>query len=241
MAKLYPPYIEGTLPAFCLENGGGTIVIPFALNKAVSKSEIGGIKAKIKTVQQDILLGDIACNLDLDKYQATIKVEDGEIPVETGSPIPVDIGQFYKIQLAFIDESTKEIGYYSTVGVTKCTSKPKVYIAKRDKEGHLVPLEANGVSNNTNEYVGVFEQGEGGDVTEKVYSRRFIITDLAGNEIVNTGDVLHNVENNPDSYWSYDILKFNRDFEFGRIYKIKYEVTTNNNLVDENGEKIASQ
>ena len=66
MAKLYPPYIEGTLPAFCLDSdGGGTIVIPFTLNRAVSKSEISDrIKAKIKTVQKDVLLGDNECIID---------------------------------------------------------------------------------------------------------------------------------------------------------------------------------
>ena len=59
MAKLYPPYIEGTLPAFCLDNkGDGIITIPFAHNKAVSESDIGSnMYVKIKTVQNDVLIG----------------------------------------------------------------------------------------------------------------------------------------------------------------------------------------
>lgn len=59
MAKLYPPYIEGTLPAFCLDDkGDGTITIPFAHNKAVSESDIGSnMYVKIKTVQNDVLIG----------------------------------------------------------------------------------------------------------------------------------------------------------------------------------------
>ena len=95
------------------------------------------------------------------------------------------------------------------------------------------------MNNNTNEYIGEYVQNV--DITEKVYSSKFIITDLAGNEIANTGDVLHNVENNPDSYWSYDIMKFNRDLEFGKIYKIKYEVTTNNGLVKSSPEYLLTQ
>jgi hypothetical protein len=36
MAKLYPPNIEGTIPAFATTNGTTTLVVPFSLNKAVS-------------------------------------------------------------------------------------------------------------------------------------------------------------------------------------------------------------
>ena len=58
MAKLYPPYIEGTLPAFWVDDeGNGEMVIPFAFNKAVSKEEIKSLSIKIKSVQNDVLLG----------------------------------------------------------------------------------------------------------------------------------------------------------------------------------------
>lgn len=58
MAKLYPPYIEGTLPAFCVDvnTGDGVLTIPFAHNKAVSTDEILGIAVKVKTVQNDVLI-----------------------------------------------------------------------------------------------------------------------------------------------------------------------------------------
>lgn len=58
MAKLYPPYIEGTLPAFGLDKkGDGTIVIPFSHNKAVSPTDIGSrIAMKVKAVQNDVLM-----------------------------------------------------------------------------------------------------------------------------------------------------------------------------------------
>ena len=60
MAKLYPPYIEGALPAFCLSNGDGELVIPFAHNRAISNIEdIKSFAIKIKTVQNDVLLGDV--------------------------------------------------------------------------------------------------------------------------------------------------------------------------------------
>jgi hypothetical protein len=31
-------------------------------------------------------------------------------------------GQYYKVQIAYIRKGTGEIGYYSSVGVIKCTS-----------------------------------------------------------------------------------------------------------------------
>jgi hypothetical protein len=37
MAKLFPPYIEGTLPAFYQNsNGTATIAVPFTMNRGVS-------------------------------------------------------------------------------------------------------------------------------------------------------------------------------------------------------------
>jgi hypothetical protein len=52
MVKLYPPILEGTLPAFYSdEKGIVNITIPFSMNRAVSHTQIGGFELKIKTVQ----------------------------------------------------------------------------------------------------------------------------------------------------------------------------------------------
>jgi hypothetical protein len=40
MAKLYPPQIEGTIPAFY----GNIITVPYLMNKTVSLNEIDGFK-----------------------------------------------------------------------------------------------------------------------------------------------------------------------------------------------------
>jgi hypothetical protein len=51
MSKLYPPYIEGTIPAFYTDNEKGTVLtVPFSMNKTVSKNSVTGFRAKIKTV-----------------------------------------------------------------------------------------------------------------------------------------------------------------------------------------------
>ena len=287
MAKLYPPYIEGTLPAFCLnvakqysdtaiysigdlvkengvsyisltnenkgntvtdtknfriardgeKDGDGIITIPFAHNKAVSESDIGSnIYVKIKTVQNDILIGSNNAEWT-NTVESKQVIADGQVIINVSGGSALDgiwkpqVGQYYKIQLAYSDVNNT-VGYYSTVGVIKCTSKPEVTILN---------MSPDSVNNNNNIFVGQFKQGEGGDVTEKVYSSKFTITDLKGNEIATTGEVLHNVENNPNSYTSTDEMRFNRDLEFGEIYKIKYEVVTNNGLEYSSPEYLLSQ
>jgi hypothetical protein len=47
MAKLYPPHIEGALPAFC----GNTLFIPFEHSRAVAPAEIDGYHYILKDIQ----------------------------------------------------------------------------------------------------------------------------------------------------------------------------------------------
>ncbi len=54
MGKLYPPNINGTIPAFY----GTTLVVPFSLNKAVALAEIKDIICKIKIKGKNI----VACH-----------------------------------------------------------------------------------------------------------------------------------------------------------------------------------
>ena len=51
MAKLYPPNIGGTIPAFC-RNSSGTVIltVPFSMNRAVARAEVAGFVLKLKTV-----------------------------------------------------------------------------------------------------------------------------------------------------------------------------------------------
>ena len=101
--KLYPPIIEGTIPAFCNQ----TIVVPFTMNKSVSEKEVKGFKLKIKTVQsgyQPFLTETIQmidCNTDTSEVSFLL-------------PGTLNVGQFYKIQMAYVDTADL-IGYYSTV------------------------------------------------------------------------------------------------------------------------------
>lgn len=56
MAKLFPPIIGDTIPAFYSENGIVKITIPFSMNKAVSNQQVSGFVLKVKTVQSSTYL-----------------------------------------------------------------------------------------------------------------------------------------------------------------------------------------
>lgn len=56
-----------------------------------------------------------------------------------------------------------------------------------------------------------------------------------------SGEILHNVENNPNSYTSLETMSFNRDLNFGEIYKIVYNVTTTNGLEISSPEYLITQ
>jgi len=210
MAKLYPPYIDGTLPAFCLdEEGNGEISIPFIYNDAVSEYDVKSLMVKIKTVQNDELLGDVPLGKN-----GKIKIKNFKLNKTT-----LIVGQFYKIQLACVDYNGI-VGYYSTVGVIKCTAEPEVYI-----DG-FTPKKIN---NNNHNFLGIYTQNR--DMTEKVYSSRSIITDKEKNVIKDTGDILHSYQDDVSANSSQTLMILDEDLNFDTFYYIEYIITTNNGLV----------
>ena len=75
--KLYPPYIEGTIPAF----SGTVITVPFSMNKAVSKNQVAGFSLKIKTVQSNTFITTLV-KTDFTREQLDYVFEYGEISFE---------------------------------------------------------------------------------------------------------------------------------------------------------------
>ena len=72
MAKLYPPHIEGKLPAFT----GSTITVPLTMNKAVKVSDVNHMRLIIKSVQsgrqltKEAIQGSLSKNEKTGKYSA---------------------------------------------------------------------------------------------------------------------------------------------------------------------------
>jgi len=153
--RLSAPIIEGTLPAFYAnENGVAEIAVPFSMSRAVSKEQIRGLKLKMRSVYGSVLINT---------YTSSRIDEINNIAYFTINNINTNdkyfIGNFYKAQVAYIEKATEEIGFYSTVGVIKYTSKPEIKI------NNLTVA-----SNNTHltSYTGVYNQYQK-DISEKVY------------------------------------------------------------------------
>lgn len=220
LKKLYPPQIEGTIPAFC----GDKIVVPYSMNKTVSPKEVGGFALKIKTVTSNQYIAYIESN-GFTADQAEFNIGNFKDKL--------NIGQHYKVQLAYINkegEKQKLVGYYSTIGVVKYTAEPQVYI-----EG----LTSN-INQHIYDYIGVYRipsyQVNGQiiyDTNEKVYSHHFTIEDKEHNVIYQTEELIHQGINDDetDLYTQHDPFSYTREFEEGMSYYIQYTVTTMNNMV----------
>lgn len=218
MAKLFPPLIEGAIPAFYPEeNGIVKITIPFSMNRAVGSVQVKGFALKAKTVQSTTYLFTYTQE-DKNKFN----MEDScyvEFEVDSADMEKLKRGQFYKFQLAYIDQQGV-IGYYSTVGVGKYTTKPEIIISG---------LEHGIINMHNYEYMGVYSQ-KNGDITERVYSYQFDAYDSKGNLIATSGEQLHNSSNDIEMYESYDKFILAQDLEIDKNYYIKYTVNTNNGL-----------
>lgn len=131
-------------------------------------------------------------------------------------------GLFYKVQLAYINQND-EIGQYSTIGVIKYTTMPKVTI-----EG----MSAASINTTWHEFKGIYRQDpDDGDTSEHVYSYQFDFYDTDHNLIDSSGTLLHNSTTDPNGYESYDSYYFSQALGVEEVYYVQYTVTTQNGLV----------
>ena len=227
--KLYPPQINGSIPAFCTVKDKETqkektvLTVPYTMNKTVGRNEIGGFKLQIKTSHSNTLLAVIEANswnetLGEAYFYLDLYDENGDLSY-LGSRL--NIGSFYKIQLAYINAFDNSIGYYSSVGVVKYTSKPEITISG---------LDFTKVNMNENTYLGTYSQ-IGGDLSERVYSYWFNIYDQDG-KIYNTSEEqLHNSYNDIEIGKSEDKYTFTKELIINKNYTIQYVVKTINGLI----------
>lgn len=228
MAKLYPPHLEGKLPAF----QGTTIVVPFSMNQAVGPAAVSGFHVQIRTINKDTVIYEgSATNFDKSSGATqTSTVNFGHTKsncfasFNIGSAISnFKVGQFYRIQLAYEDDngnanSVPDIGYYSSVGVAKYTATPTVAI-----EG----MTTAATNKHLYTYSCIYRQT---DATEKLYSSYLIMRDSDGNEIYNSGVVKHSFGNDTLPNVAHESFTIPFDIEFGKIYRLCWYVTTVNDL-----------
>lgn len=207
--KLYPPYIEGKLPAFSLdEKQTFELAIPFQLNPAVGEADFYKMAILIKTMSGKEILSSYLDEAEEEKYFGSYQ-KFNNIYKAVFPSIQKDlfqIGQFYKIQIAFIN-SDKEIGYYSTVGIIKCTAAA---------EATILGLETGIKNSNPINFTGVYSTT---DNSEKPYSYKFNVYDEKHNLYATSGEQIHN---NIDE-WVLD-----KRLQENKTYSIEYIVTTNN-------------
>lgn len=206
MAKLYPPNIEGTIPAFT----GNSLTVPFSMNRTVGNNEISAFALKIKKVNDNsLLLTTQTTNFDVDlNYHAVFEVDN----------VLFRVGNFYKVQIAYVNLDG-EVGYYSTVGVVKYTSNPEVYI-----DG----LDEGVISTHSHKYVGVYKQND--DSTEKLYSSKFILYNSKGEVKISSGEIIHDTSLDTSSYETHEEYNIAQDLNLDESYYIKFVITTSNGL-----------
>ena len=218
MAKLYPPMIEGKLPAFTkkVEDNSDKIIIsvPFQLNMAVGRNEFNSMAIIVKNVQGGHIIADGIFSTSIsyipnnNSYLATFYLDNVNSFAK---------GEYYKIQVAFVKDN--EVGYYSAVGVAKYTTMPTLTI-----EG----LTAD-INHHQYTYTGHYSQKDR-DITEKVYSYCFNLYDSAYNLIDTSGEQIHNASTNVNNYESTDSWTVNKNLTIDEQYIIEYKVTTSSNL-----------
>lgn len=213
MSKLYPPIIEGVLPAFY----GDEITIPFQMNLAVGFGDIMGFQLKIKTVQSSTLIGTISTtnsnSYDLDNLLVTF-------PIEDGIKSKLIVGQYYKVQLAYIkNDETHTIGYYSTVATIKYTNYPSLTIEDLNSSKNNLHLYS---------YTGSYISS---DITEKLYSYNFTLYDNAYNILLHSDDILYNSSEDERPGESYFTFTIKWDLESNKKYYLRVEAKTFNNLI----------
>ena len=218
MAKLYPPYIEGSLPAGYIDGDDWKIKFPYQMNRAVGPLQVRGVKILIKTTHKNEVVYPKGNDAGVLPIQQT-KENGYYVELDVRKNDQINIGQYYKVQLAYVNQSGN-IGYYSTVGIIKCIDKPEMTIAGMDKHG-------------SNFYNGAFQgvyalNPKTADLSERVYSYNFTIYDEFGKVYATSGDRIH--DNNADQlisqcvdFWTPEKLG-----EDSKFYFLQYKVVTLN-------------
>ena len=202
MAKLLPPIVEGTIPAFYSSNDGTVkITVPFIMNRAVSFMDVKNIKLKIKTLQSSTVLGGTA-------YDATAFNLSNDCYANFSIPDNIfELKQFYKFQIAYVGIDDI-VGNYSSVAIGKYTAQPNVYIDN---------LNLGLINYHTHSYTGVYETE---DNTENLHSYQFILTDDRNEIYFTTGELIHNALNDEDLLKSIDTCIISQDLD-DRIYYLQ--------------------
>lgn len=231
-AKLYPPQISGTLPAFWLTYDssnlllrGADIKIPFSMNQVVSATSVKGFMLRLRTASSGSYIFSPIFSNDYNMSENIVTFH-----LTASQAAKLNEGQFYKVQIAYCSstvenasgtEESDSVGYFSTVGIIKCTSQPTVYISNLSQEN---------INLFTNQFIGIYDQTDCRDQTEKVYSYEFVVYNGLGEVYYTTGEQLHKSYYDTKMDVSLDAVLLNDFMDDSTSYSIQYKVITINGL-----------
>lgn len=206
MAKLNPPILEGIIPAMVKPNGASqptSLKIPYVMNRSVGFTDVEAMMVKIKTIG----------GIDLEEITVTNDGTDhfttDEVYIANLNTQKLNVQQYYKIQLAYKQAITHDIGYYSSVGIIKYAAQPTIVCEQESNKGEYY-------------FTGKYIPNET-DKTEKFYSSHFVLYE-DNVPIEATEEKLHT---NPDvDYENYEIYQ-ELDFT-NHSYKVEFVATSVN-------------
>ena len=221
MAKLNPPILEGKIPPMVKPNSeleSVSLRIPYVMNRSVSLDDVGAMMVKIKTIGGIELINLTVIN-DNDE-ETKDYFNDNEIYIAdlgTDNIQKLNIQQYYKIQIAYQQAITQDIGYYSSVGIIKYAAQPTIICEQESNKGEYY-------------FTGKYVPNEA-DKTEKFYSSHFTLYDTTDDHnympIEITEEKLHT---NPDT--DYENYEIRRDLNFNNhSYKVEFVATSVNGYV----------
>ena len=198
---------------------------------------ISSFNIKIKTVSTNEFIYTATTNVnDLTAIKASLKAS---FTINLQDNVKLKPGQYYKIQIAYCDMSGTP-GYYSTIGIVKLTTKPKVTIA--NLSGYANEVVASKLT-----YTGVYQQYSTDsdinmDVSEKVNEYCFNLYAVGDNGTVtlaaSSGWLLHNSSTDIVSYESTDQYSFTYSLKANKYYQVEYVVRTINGLEQSSGRYV---
>lgn len=221
MNKLYPPSINGALPAFYMNENSADIIIPYQNNRSVGLEDITGFALKLKKIQTNTEICVLRVSKE-DNNQTDIEHQI-EFIMTSDNLEKIHPQEFLKAQLAYLysednDDNigNDEVGYYSTVGIIKYTGKPTIQIQNLSTDNNSMFL--------LDKYIG--EYNDPLDPTEKPIAHCFSL--LVENALKKM--VLKETSGwiNQNSY-SFDTDIIDEETN----YQIKYQVKTLNGLEEE--------
>ena len=189
------------------------------MNKMVSVYEVGGLSLKIKDAETDIPLGVISSTTwTQDATDPIVYFNLGSTRSASSVASKLEIGKYYKIQVAYTDENNY-VGYYSTISIIKYTSKPTVSIATYSRyRTNVDNVQYTGVYHNYN------------DTTEKVYQYKFTLCDSSGTVLDSSGWRIHNANTDTEQGQSLDQYNILYSIQPDQKYTMQYSIITNNGL-----------